>query len=111
LVEFELFSEEVVEELELLSLPEVVPPGEVALLWLVLVTLLVLPELVLVGSVELPVPPSFWLHPTNPSAAQKTRINFFIVDFLDARLTISVSIQGRRPKVENNAVKPCFPSW
>jgi hypothetical protein len=45
--------------------------------------------LLLAGSVELPVPPSFWLHPTipsSPSAAQKARIDFFIVDFLITRL-------------------------
>ena len=69
-----------------------VPPGVVALPWLVLVTLvLLLPELVLEleGSVELPVPPSFWLHPSNPSiptAAQKARIVLFIVAFLVTRL-------------------------
>jgi hypothetical protein len=58
LLECALLSGEV-ELLELLSLPEVAPPGEVALPWLVLVTLLPLlaPLLVLVDSVELPVPP------------------------------------------------------
>jgi len=57
------------------------PPGEVALPWLVLVALLLLPLLVLFWSLELLVPPSFWPHPARASAAQKIRIYFFILDF------------------------------
>jgi hypothetical protein len=100
------------DEAELEPVLELVPPGEAGLPWLVLVVLLLVPTLVPLWSLELPVPPSFWLQPTRASAAQKVSIVFFIVDSIDfyivCQFTVSVSIHVSRPKDWNNSVKPRF---
>ena len=52
---------------------------EIELELLVLEVTTLLPLLVPVWSLELPVPPSFLLHPAKATTAQKMRIDFFII--------------------------------
>jgi hypothetical protein len=56
--------------------------GEVELEVELELLVLEVPTLLPVWSLELPVPPSFLLHPAKATTAQKMRIDFFINDFL-----------------------------
>ena len=88
---------------------------ELELELLVLVVPTLLPLVVPVWSLELPVPPSFLLHPAKATTAQKMRIDFFINNSLVLfvgcqRFASTIRHYFRLSEILNNTVKPCFPS-